>query len=91
MATNAIWRSTSGFCVSAFTLVMKKGGNVPEKKFTKSNLPSKIFVVCNRPFEYRKKWEKVWDEVKYCSDRCRGQRNSVEKNVGDDLPTLPRQ
>ncbi|MBD5067612.1 DUF2256 domain-containing protein, partial [Xanthomonas citri pv. citri] len=19
------------------------------------------------------KWERVWDEVKYCSDRCRGE------------------
>jgi hypothetical protein len=25
-------------------------------------------VVCNKPFTWRKKWEKVWDEVKYCSD-----------------------
>ncbi|RYE16560.1 MAG: DUF2256 domain-containing protein, partial [Sphingobacteriaceae bacterium] len=23
------------------------------------------------PFDWRKKWEKCWDEVKYCSDRCR--------------------
>ena len=22
-------------------------------------------------FEWRKKWAKNWDEVKYCSDRCR--------------------
>ncbi|MFN5679800.1 MAG: DUF2256 domain-containing protein, partial [Flavobacteriia bacterium] len=28
-----------------------------------------------RPFSWRKKWEKNWDEVKYCSDRCRSQRN----------------
>ena len=27
--------------------------------------------VCGRPFAWRKKWEKVWDEVKYCSERCR--------------------
>nr|WP_232727952.1 DUF2256 domain-containing protein [Acidovorax sp. 69] len=26
------------------------------------------------PFTWRKKWEKVWDEVKYCSDRCRNER-----------------
>lgn len=24
---------------------------------------------------WRKKWENVWDEVKYCSDRCRGLRH----------------
>ena len=37
----------------------------------KQHLPTKICPVCNRPFSWRKKWEKVWDEVKYCSDRCR--------------------
>ncbi|WP_417737302.1 DUF2256 domain-containing protein [Rosistilla oblonga] len=42
----------------------------------KPNLPSKICVVCGRPFKWRKKWEKVWDDVKYCSDKCR-------KNRGD--------
>ncbi|WP_240001872.1 DUF2256 domain-containing protein [Parvibium lacunae] len=26
---------------------------------------------CGRPMTWRKKWEKVWDEVKYCSERCR--------------------
>ncbi|GAQ79039.1 hypothetical protein KFL_000230190 [Klebsormidium nitens] len=41
------------------------------KKYTKSNLPEKICIVCNRPFNWRKKWEKCWDEVKYCSERCR--------------------
>ncbi|WP_370512623.1 DUF2256 domain-containing protein [Xanthomonas phaseoli] len=29
-------------------------------------------VQCGRPFRWRKKWERVWDAVKYCSDRCRG-------------------
>ncbi|WP_394368133.1 DUF2256 domain-containing protein [Flavobacterium kayseriense] len=31
-------------------------------------------LVCNRPFTWRKKWEKVWDEVKYCSDKCRSNK-----------------
>ncbi|WP_293940969.1 DUF2256 domain-containing protein [Sphingomonas sp.] len=38
----------------------------------KSELPSKICLSCQRPFTWRKKWERDWDEVKYCSDRCRG-------------------
>ncbi|MBC8166686.1 MAG: DUF2256 domain-containing protein [Bryobacteraceae bacterium] len=42
----------------------------------KLNLPSKICAVCGRPFTWRKKWEKVWEEVRYCSDRCRSQRTS---------------
>jgi hypothetical protein len=45
------------------------------KQIKKANLPSKICVVCNRPFSWRKKWEKVWDDVKYCSDKCRMTKN----------------
>jgi hypothetical protein len=41
----------------------------------KSELPEKTCLTCGRPFAWRKKWERVWDEVKYCSDRCRDQRN----------------
>ncbi|PPK85916.1 hypothetical protein CLV84_2829 [Neolewinella xylanilytica] len=37
----------------------------------KANLPTKICVVCGRPFTWRKKWAAVWSEVRYCSERCR--------------------
>ena len=37
----------------------------------KEFLDSKICQVCQRKFTWRKKWEKVWSEVKYCSERCR--------------------
>lgn len=37
----------------------------------KSDLPSKIYPVCHKPFAWRKKWERDWDSVKYCSERCR--------------------
>jgi hypothetical protein len=43
---------------------------MPKQK-KKADLPEKICVTCQRPFAWRKKWEKVWAEVKYCSDRCR--------------------
>jgi hypothetical protein len=43
----------------------------------KSDLPTKICPVCQRPFTWRKKWEKCWDEVKYCSDRCRRRKEGV--------------
>ncbi|WP_082925751.1 DUF2256 domain-containing protein [Xanthomonas nasturtii] len=39
----------------------------------KQDLPEKVCIQCGRPFRWRKKWERVWDEVKYCSDRCRGE------------------
>ena len=39
----------------------------------KRDLPEKPCATCGRPFTWRKKWEKVWDEVRYCSDRCRAE------------------
>ncbi|MBD3677363.1 MAG: DUF2256 domain-containing protein [Rhodobacteraceae bacterium] len=36
-----------------------------------SDLPSKTCATCGRPFTRRRKWAAVWDEVKYCSERCR--------------------
>ncbi|MES2479566.1 MAG: DUF2256 domain-containing protein [Bacteroidota bacterium] len=41
----------------------------------KQNLPQKICHTCQKSFSWRKKWEKVWDNVKYCSDRCRMVKN----------------
>ena len=41
------------------------------KNIKKENLPSKICIVCKRPFLWRKKWERVWEEVKYCSEKCK--------------------
>ena len=37
----------------------------------KSDLPSKICETCGLPFTWRKKWERDWHNVRYCSDRCR--------------------
>ncbi|RLT16924.1 MAG: DUF2256 domain-containing protein [Planctomycetota bacterium] len=36
--------------------------------------PTKICAACGRPFEWRKKWESCWEQVRYCSDRCRRAR-----------------
>jgi hypothetical protein len=40
-------------------------------KGNKRYLPSKPCAICGRPMTWRKKWAKIWDEVKYCSDACR--------------------
>jgi hypothetical protein len=37
----------------------------------KPNLPEKICQSCGRPFAWRKKWERDWNEVRFCSERCR--------------------
>ncbi len=44
--------------------VPKRQAETPKK--------SKICQTCGRTFEWRKKWERDWDVVKYCSDACRG-------------------
>lgn len=36
-----------------------------------SELPEKVCLLCGRRFTWRKKWERDWDNVRYCSDRCR--------------------
>lgn len=36
-----------------------------------SSRASKACVVCGRTIEWRKKWERNWDDVRYCSDACR--------------------
>ena len=37
----------------------------------KADLPTKVCASCGLSFAWRKKWAKDWDEVKYCSERCR--------------------
>jgi hypothetical protein len=44
------------------------------KGVRKSDLATKVCATCGRPFTWRKKWARVWDEVRYCSDRCRAAR-----------------
>lgn len=40
-------------------------------KGNKSHLPSKPCQACGRPMSWRKAWARNWDEVKFCSERCR--------------------
>jgi hypothetical protein len=47
------------------------------RKPKKGELPTKICATCGRPMEWRKKWERVWDEVRHCSDRCRTNRGAA--------------
>lgn len=37
----------------------------------KSDFPAKTCPVCRRPFAWRKKWRKDWENVLYCSEKCR--------------------
>ncbi|MBP7952281.1 MAG: DUF2256 domain-containing protein [Sphingorhabdus sp.] len=56
---------------------------MPEKKYTKSTLPEKTCAACGRPFAWRKKWARDWDNVKTCSERCKGdlrRKNSASRD-----------
>ena len=49
-----------------------------------SERPTKVCPVCGRPFQWRRKWKDVWDDVRYCSERCRRQRNRLKNGVEAD-------
>ncbi|MBL7794968.1 MAG: DUF2256 domain-containing protein [Saprospiraceae bacterium] len=46
------------------------------KNVKKQHLPVKNCRTCGRPFAWRKKWERVWESVNYCSDRCRKNKSN---------------
>lgn len=54
----------------------------------KENLPSKICVICNRPYSWRKKWEKCWEDVTTCSKSCnRKRRQGLAEQRGNAAGT----
>ncbi|WP_294207195.1 DUF2256 domain-containing protein [uncultured Chryseobacterium sp.] len=46
-----------------------------------AGLPSKICAACGLPFNWRKKWKMCWDDVKYCSERCRKNKKSISSGT----------
>jgi hypothetical protein len=50
-------------------------------KGNKSGLPSKPCQVCGRTMTWRKSWARNWDQVLYCSERCRRQRRTVGRSA----------
>lgn len=57
------------------------------------NIESKICKSCGREIEYRKKWEKNWSSVLYCSDECRQNKSrfdfkeAILKKLAERSPT----
>ncbi|WP_377295117.1 DUF2256 domain-containing protein [Rhizobium sp. SG2393] len=56
----------------------------------RQNLPEKICPTCGRPFVWRKKWERDWDSVTYCSERCRREKRSATVSAPAPSPRAPR-
>ncbi|MBA4192026.1 MAG: DUF2256 domain-containing protein [Planctomycetaceae bacterium] len=55
----------------------------------KESLPSKTFATCGRPFSWRKKWERCWDQVRHCSEACRKGRRERSKGSLRDSADSP--
>ena len=46
-------------------------------------------LACGRTIQWRKKWAKNWDEVKWCSDRCRRQKvRPVDQQLEEAIKQL---
>ncbi|RKG59154.1 DUF2256 and DUF3253 domain-containing protein [Corallococcus sp. CA054B] len=39
--------------------------------------PPKPCAVCGRAITWRRKWARDWEQVRYCSDACRGKRTGA--------------
>jgi hypothetical protein len=53
------------------------------KMVRKGDLPAKPCATCGRPFVWRRKWARVWDEVRHCSDRCRAEARRAGRPGAD--------
>ncbi|MDH3992695.1 MAG: DUF2256 domain-containing protein [Gammaproteobacteria bacterium] len=42
-------------------------------------LPEKTCPICQRPFSWRRKWQRNWHAVRYCSERCRRSRHATAR------------
>ena len=49
------------------------------KGVKKQHLPTKTCEACSRPFVWRRKWERDWEQVRYCSDACRSGKKGKTK------------
>ncbi|WP_320821160.1 DUF2256 domain-containing protein [Thalassolituus sp.] len=51
-------------------------------------LPKKDCAHCQQPFCWRRKWARSWDEVKYCSERCKRSAKSTLQKTATTPPNL---
>jgi len=48
------------------------------------DLRDKVCVRCGRTMQWRAKWAKNWEQVKYCSDQCRRARVTATDTALED-------
>ncbi|MCH9722211.1 MAG: DUF2256 domain-containing protein [Actinomycetia bacterium] len=49
---------------------------MPSRARAKGGHRPRVCETCGREFEWRKKWERDWANVRYCSDGCRKHRRT---------------
>lgn len=49
---------------------------------SKPTLPTKTCATCGRPFAWRRKWARDWEQVRDCSERCRRSRERLPEPPG---------
>ncbi|MBL6456313.1 DUF2256 domain-containing protein [Belnapia sp. T6] len=42
-------------------------------------LPEKTCAACGRPFAWRRKWARDWEQVRFCSEACRSGRREAAR------------
>jgi hypothetical protein len=50
---------------------------MPDKQYKPQRVTphrDKLCQTCGRAFAWRKKWERDWEAIRYCSDACRGHK-----------------
>jgi hypothetical protein len=52
-------------------------------KGNKAALPSKPCAACGRPMSWRKAWARTWEQVRYCSERCRRSRPAASHGASE--------
>ncbi|WP_341924285.1 DUF2256 and DUF3253 domain-containing protein [Nocardioides psychrotolerans] len=51
--------------------------------------PDKTCASCGRRIEWRKKWARSWDEVKYCGSACRSRKvRPVDEQLSETIQSL---
>ncbi|MCR9186681.1 MAG: DUF2256 domain-containing protein [Halieaceae bacterium] len=48
---------------------------------SRTERPSKLCPVCERPFQWRARWRLNWEQVRYCSRRCASNRHTIKTQV----------
>ncbi|MBU6414583.1 MAG: DUF3253 domain-containing protein [Planctomycetes bacterium] len=51
-------------------------------------LPSKPCITCGRIITWRKKWERDWDTIRYCSDRCKKGITNLDTQIESTILEL---